>query len=810
MRGSIYNTTRISFWACFFRQPNIFQFVRAYQRIEKLGLFDPLFYRSQVPQRFPKWWDPLAHCLSRNSSEFFSPSLLFDEKHYQKQCPSRKESRLNPLVDFALRGAIINQSPHPLIRPDFYAVTNPDIAETADAEVLNHFFTHGLREKRQPHPLVNFEYYLTNNPDVAQSGVNPLLHFLEKGGYEGRNPSKLFDTKFYIRENGDIVDHRVNPLEHFISKGVHEGRFPLDFYPDWIEKFEKEQDLDVVAGPNKLLQIQPTISIIMPVFNTDLTWLKHAIESVRAQTYRSWELCIADDGSKPGSVQAILESYSKLEPRIRVIHREETGHISAASNSALEMATGTFIGLMDHDDELSPQALHEVVLAINRCPDVDFIYSDEDKIKTSGQRTDPFFKPDWSPERILSNMYCGHFSIYRTNLVRQIGGFRVGYEGSQDYDLCLRISEVTSKVVHIPKILYHWRMIESSTAINPESKSYAYNAGLRAVQDALNRRGILGTARSVDRKEHPGFYETEPVLKTSPRVSVIVPISDRSITATDIEDTIQSIIKGTSYQNLEIIVAIGPTIPADFESRIASELESESNGNVGVHRSKETTFSGVINSAVAFCQSEFVALFDPDLRILSDHWIQLMLARAQYESCGVVGAKLLTQDDFIFSSGLVLRGNEEPAHNHQGYSLESKGYFGHLILASNCSAVSSQCFFVDRSLFSRIGGFDSRLTSPWAETDFCLRLSDQGYLHVFEPRVTMKFGKSRKSEPGPGRPSESSELMKKRWGARLEPDPYFNPNLLTYDGFEHLRDYSATSGRQTHFLTSPLTPVKDQ
>ena len=670
---------------------------------------------------------------------------------------------------------------------------------------LLHFLENGGFEGRNPHPLFDCQYYLANNPDVAQSGVNPLLHFLENGGFEGRNPSKLFDTNFYIQENGDIVDHRVNPLVHFVSKGIHEGRFPLDFYPDWIEKFEKEQDLDIIAGPNELLEFQPTISIIMPVFNTDPVWLKRAIESVRAQTYKSWELCIADDGSKPGSVQAILESYSKLEPRIRVIRREKTGHISAASNSALEIATGTFIGLMDHDDELSPQALREVVLAINRCPDVGFIYSDEDKIKTSGQRTEPFFKPDWSPERILSNMYCGHFSIYRTNLVRQIGGFRVGYEGSQDYDLCLRISEATSKIVHIPKILYHWRMIESSTATNPESKSYAYNAGLRAVQDALDRRGILGTARSVDRKEHPGFYETKPALKTSPQVSVIVPILDRSTTAIDIEDTIQSIIKETSYRKFEIIVAIGPKIPAGFESRIAPELESETKGNVVVHRSKKTTFSDVINSAVASSQSKFVTLFHPDLRILSDHWIQLMIARAQYVSCGVVGAKLLTQDDFIFSSGLVLRSHEEPAHNHQGYSLESKGYFGHLILASNCSAVSSQCFFIDRSLFLRVGGFDSRLTAPWAETDFCLRLSDQGYRHIFEPRITMKFRKSCPTEIDPNRRSESSELMMKRWGARLAPDPYFNPNLLTYDGFEHLRNYSGTSSRQKHPLTSPYS-----
>ena len=770
------------------------QFVRGYQTIEKLGLFDSLFYRSQVPHRFPKWWDPLAHCLSRNSSEFFSPSILFDEKYYRKQCPPCQGNRLNPLIDFALRGVIINRSPHPLIHSGFYAASNIDIAQTAESAVLNHFFIHGLREKRQPHPLVNFEYYLTNNPDVAQSGVNPLLHFLEKGVHENRNPHPLFDCQYYLTNNPDVAQSGVNPLIHFVLKGVHENRNPLDVYSDWIEKFEKEKNLDVIADPNQLLSIQPTISIIMPVFNTDPAWLERAIESVRAQTYSSWQLCIANDGSKPGFVQKILESYSKLDPRISVVHREKTGHISAASNSALEMATGTFVGLMDHDDELSPRALHEVVLAINRCPDVDFIYSDEDKIETSGKRTEPFFKPDWSPERILSDMYCSHFSVYRTDLVKQIGGFRLGYEGSQDHDLCLRVSDATNKIVHIPKILYHWRMIEASTATNPESKAYAYKSGLRAVEDSLGRRSILGTVKPVDRKEHPGMYETEPVLKANPQVSVIVPILDLSTTATDIEDAIQSIINGTSYQNLEIIVALDSAITTAFESSIAPYDGSENTVRVGIHHSKATSSSGVINSAVASCQSKFVTLFHPGLRILSDHWIQLMIARAQYESCGVVGAKLLTQNDFIFSSGLVLRGSEEPIHNHQGHSFESKGYCGHLMLASNCSAVSRQCFFVDRSLFLQVGGFDSRLVSPWAETDFCLRLSDQGYRHVFEPRITMKFRKSCPAETGLSQRSESSELMMKRWGARLESDPYFNPNLLTYDKFERLRRYSATSG----------------
>ena len=761
MDSSTYNTLRISFWACFFGRPNILQFVRGYQTIEKLGLFDSDFYQSQVRHRFPKWWDPLAHCLSRNSTEFLSPSILFDEKHYREQCP-HSGKQLNPLLDFALRGLAINRSPHPLIHSDFYAANNADIATTGESELLNHFFIYGLREKRQPHPLVNFEYYLTNNPDVAQSGVNPLVHFLEKG--------------------------------------VHENRDPLDIYSDWIEKLEKEQDLDVITGSDQLLPIQPTISIIMPVFNTDPAWLACAIESVRAQTYSFWQFCIANDGSEPGSVQEILESYSKLDSRISVVNREKTGHISAASNSALEMATGTFFGLMDHDDELSPHALHEVVLAINRYPNVDFIYSDEDKIDTSGKRTEPFFKPDWSPERILSDMYCGHFSVYRTDLVRRIGGFRLGYEGSQDHDLCLRISNVTNKIIHIPKVLYHWRMIEASTATNPEAKAYAYKSGLKAVEDALGRRSVLGTVQSVDPKGHPGMYEIQPILKANPQVAVIIPILDLSTTATDIEDAIQSIIEGTSYQNLKIIIAINAAIATTFEFSVASYDGSKTDVRADIHRSKATSSSGIINSAVASCQSKFVALFHPGLRILSDNWIQLMVARAQYESCGVVGGKILTENDYIFSSGLVLRGNDEPIHNHQGHSFESKGYFGHLILASNCSAVSSRCFFVDRSLFLQVGGFDSRLVSPWAETDFCLRLSDQGYRHVFEPRIRTKFVKSYPEEAGPSRRSESGGLMMERWGARLESDPYFNPNLFAYDKFGDLRRYSATSRQQKQIL----------
>ncbi|MFM6354855.1 MAG: glycosyltransferase family 2 protein, partial [Planktothrix sp.] len=294
---------------------------------------------------------------------------------------------------------------------------------------------------------------------------------------------------------------------------------------------------------------QPVISIIMPVYNTPEVFLREAIQSVLDQVYPDWELCIADDASTAPHIRGILEEYQRKDSRIKVVFRTQNGHISATSNSALELATGEFIGLLDHDDVLTPDALYEVVSLLNQHPVADMIYSDEDKLNEKGELTGHFFKPDWCPDSFLSRMYTCHFGVYRREIINQIGGFRVGYEGSQDYDLVLRFTEKTNQIFHIPKILYHWRIHSSSAAGGTEAKPYAYEAAKRALQDAIDRRGELGIVQDVP--EYLGRYWVRYKILDYKRVSIIIPTRDLGAV---LNRCLESIFTKTLYPNYEVIL----------------------------------------------------------------------------------------------------------------------------------------------------------------------------------------------------------------------------------------------------------------
>lgn len=545
-------------------------------------------------------------------------------------------------------------------------------------------------------------------------------------------------------------------------------------YQDWLERNKlTEQDIKRANRQIAKWQLKPKFSVILPVYNVDAQWLEKAIDSVRNQIYPYWELCIADDASSKAHIREILNRYSKLDERIKVVFRTENGNISAASNSALEIATGDYIALLDHDDELAIDALFENAKLINQHPEADFIYSDEDKIDIRGRRRDPFFKPDWSPEYFYSCMYTCHLGVYRTSIVKEIGGFRSEYDGSQDYDLVLRFVEKTKNIYHIPKVLYHWRIIPSSVTSGEEAKPWAYIAAQKALEDMLNRSPYPGR---VDKTERAGFWHVRRDIQGQPLVSIIIPSAAKTININNrnlclLENCINSIQKLSTYRNFEIIVVDGFDIPEAVLSRIVSD-------NVRLVRcANKFNFSERINLGAANAKGEYLLLLNDDTEVTTSNWLELMLELAQQKEIAAVGAKLLFPDGKIQHAGVVIL-NGNPGHAFYGCDREHPGYFCSNIVNRNYLGVTAACLMVRKEVFDELNGLDENFPLNYNDVDFCLKAHQAGYRHVVTPFVELIHYES-VSRGGGVKPEEWKNLNNKwkHYLSGLQKDPYYNPNL---------------------------------
>lgn len=531
------------------------------------------------------------------------------------------------------------------------------------------------------------------------------------------------------------------------------------------------------------INYKPLISIIMPVFNPEPSHLLAALESVSRQYYENWELCIVDDASQDNRIKEILKEFaSRFPEKVKLKFRETNGHIAKASNDGISMAEGEFVAFLDHDDELTPDAMLEVVRTLNRHPDTDMIYSDEDKIRPDGTYGDPFFKPDWCPELILGEMFTCHLGVYRKSLIDKVGGFREGFEGAQDWDLVLRLSEITDKILHIPKILYHWRMHGGSTAMDSGHKTYAEEAGKRAVEEAISRRGEEAFVESVG----PGRHLIRYKLKGRPLVSIIIPTRDL---AYDLDKTITSVHHKTSYDRYEIVVIDNGSVEKKtfdtfekWQKILGERFHILSCG-------KPFNFSLLVNLGVAHSSGDVVLLLNNDMELIGPNdWLQEMLAYAQREPIGCVGAVLLYPNDTIQHAGVVLGLSPDPTcpgvagHAFKYLPADHPGYFDRLKIVSNWSAVTGACLMVRRNLWDLVGGFDESLSVAFNDVDFCLKLLSKGYRHVVLPHVRFYHyeSKSRGYEDTIDKQirfRREIEIMRNRWAHILDSDPYYNPNL---------------------------------
>ena len=535
-------------------------------------------------------------------------------------------------------------------------------------------------------------------------------------------------------------------------------------YQEWLDKRRpSEKELDAAREKARGFIYRPLISIITPVFNTPAVWLGEAVESVLRQAYENWELVLIDDGSTLGETVEFIATIGERDPRILVVRRESTGGISAASNSGLERASGEWISLLDHDDVLEPDALFAVVKYLQDNPETDLIFSDEDKITEEGLAA-PQFKPDWSPDFLLSYNYLCHFTTLRREIVERAGGFRPEFDGAQDYDLFLRVSELTNRIRHLPRILYHWRRSETSTSDNIRRKPQALEAGRRAVENHLRRRGERGHV-TVDWQTHAYWVKRE--LRETRRISIIIATRDRIDL---LSRCIASIISKTSYPNYEIIVV-------DNESKSDEAQEYFRNCEHRVLQFQGPfNFSALNNLAVEQTTASWLLFLNNDVEVIESEWLTIMAEHVQRPEVGAVGARLLYPNDTVQHAGVVLGVGGIAEHAFRHFPAEAPGVSRQLQVTRNYSSVTGACLLTRREVFEEVGGFDEeRLPVTFSDVDLCLKMRRAGYLIVYTP-----FAKLYHHESASRRRSVEAletEVMRERWPEYLERDPYYNPNL---------------------------------
>jgi O-antigen biosynthesis protein len=580
------------------------------------------------------------------------------------------------------------------------------------------------------------------------------------------------------REGIGGIRARVDRLRSGV--GFADGPPSDEVYREWISRYDTIDDegvLQMRAVISGLVR-KPLISVIVPVYNSDPVLLREMIESVTAQVYPHWELCIADDASTNPEVREILQAAASADSRIKLAFRAENGHISEASNTALTLATGEFVALLDHDDLLSRHALFMVALYSTRHPDASMFYSDEDKLDAGGNRTMPFFKSDWNPELFLSRNMFSHLGVFSLELVRRVGGFRRGFEGSQDYDLALRCVEVAGDhaVVHIPHILYHWRIVAGSTAGSGREKPYAQVAARRAVEEHLNRQRLPATLEEP--YEHlPVFRIRHAIPQPEPLVSIIIPTRDGVELLRQCIDSIQ---KRTLYRRYEIIVMDNGSEKPQTLSYL-ERLDSTENIRV-IRDSSPFNFSALNNRAAAEARGAYLCLLNNDIEVISTDWLHEMVSLASRQGTGAVGACLWYPDDKLQHGGVIVGLGGVAGHMHHMLPRGQSGYFQRAIVTQNLSAVTAACLVVSKRAYDEVGGLNESLAVAFNDVDFCLRLDDAGYRNVWTPYAELYHHESatRGSDMEPSKYQRflnEIHIMETRWGHLFGSDPAYNPNL---------------------------------
>lgn len=562
--------------------------------------------------------------------------------------------------------------------------------------------------------------------------------------------------------------------------GLSSGKYPKTvFYRKWISMYEdktpeKIRELERAA---KSFASQPLISVVMPVYNAKPQWLNEAIGSVIRQVYTNWELCIADDASDSRHCLQTLRRFEKTDARIRIVYREENGHISNASNTALEMARGEWIVLMDQDDVLSVDALVRVAGLINRHPEARLIYSDEDKLDENGGRFDPYFKCDWNYQLFLSQNMISHLGAYHRETIRMIGGFRPGFEGSQDYDLALRFIEQIKpqQIFHIPHVLYHWRAHNRSTAVGTETKPYAVIAGQKAISEHLKRVQVSAEVEILPIQMYRVKYHPPEVF---PKVSIIIPTRNNKAL---LKTCLDSLIEKTDYPDFEILVVNNASDdPATI--RYLNKIRKHPEVTV-LNDVRPFNFSALNNRAVESAKGELICFLNDDTEVINPDWLGEMMSMVMQPGVAIAGARLWYPGDRLQHGGVILGIGGVGSHAHKGVAHDDYGYFCRAVLQQEFSAVTAAGMLIRKDAFVQAGGFDEEnLRIAYNDVDLCLKVKSLGYKVVWTPYAELYHHESVSrgddfAEDQIRRFKTENDFMLRKWTRFIQNDPAYSPNL---------------------------------
>lgn len=532
-----------------------------------------------------------------------------------------------------------------------------------------------------------------------------------------------------------------------------------------IEKKKLQNILDSAPNDIRKFTYSPVITIIMPVWNTDFKCMEQAISSVCQQVYLFWELLILGDGSNKALIRE-LSYFEKTNDHIKVIYRSNREEIVSAINRAFSSASGEFVGFINGGDEIAPHALLEIARLLNKDPKIDVIYSDEDRL-IGDKRCDPFFKPDWSPDLLLSMNYIGHFLVIRRQLLQELGGLREGTEGSQDYDLVLRATERTKRIAHIPEILYHWRIAPGSVTSRSENRAKALGAGRKAILSALNRRGL----KSQVIQTSEGRYRVRYEIPGEPLVSIIIPTKDKGNL---LRRCVESIRQKSTYYNYEIIIVNNNSTQAATKTYL-NQITTHPNCRVLAFQ-EPFNYARLNNFAVRHVRGDYLLFLNNDTEVISPDWIEEMLGHAQRKEVGAVGVKLLFPNNTIQHAGVIIGMRGVASHAFYGLPASDPGYMGLATVTRNCAAVTAACMMMRRSVFEEVGGFDEELDVAYNDVDLCLRLIQRGYYIVWTPHAVLYHHES--ASRGQYQPERNIRYFCEKWREFLERgDPFYNPNL---------------------------------
>lgn len=807
------------------------------------AIFDPAFYLRQVGSLKLAWVDPYWHYRRIGRALGLRPGTAFDSAHYIAENSDVADAGRDPLAHYLEHGAAEGRRANPLFDEDWY-IRQPGCDCTVRRDALSHYLVKGWRAGLDPHPLFDGSWYLKYYPDVASSGANPWLHYLEWGWREHRRPNLLFDTAWYLATNPDVARAGIEPAGHFATHAVAEGRDPspdfstfryllahgrdlpddvnplghylrqgaaegreispirgdgnrlftelnafveppakIDPYQSWLEvnpdSVESNLRLQERLSAAESADL-PLISVIMPCYNSDPALLCEAIESVQAQLYENWELCICDDASPDPEVGRLLDRIAENEPRLKHRRAKTNLGIGEATNAAVALANGQVLAFLDHDDLLHPHALGELALAYASDAEVDIVYTDDDKIDMHGRRYSPQFKPDWSPVLLLSFMYMSHLFSMQRRLFDAVGGVRPAFDGSQDYDLALRVSEIARKVIHVPKILYHWRAVEGSTAVGGDAKPKAILHGQLAVQEAFDRRGHKARITQPPFAEASKIGVFEPVFPDDgPSVTVVIPTKNRlELLRVCVES-----LKNTTYRNFDILII-------DNESddpETLAYMRSCGAQIVQVKSPKEGfSFAHLLNAGVRAAKGEFVLLLNNDTKVRNPRWLSQMVGYARMPGVGAVGARLL-YDDLTLQHGGITHGLHEGMAGHS-FKLQpdwDPGYLQLALTSREVGGVTAACLLTPKALYEQTGGLDQdNFRVAYNDVDYCYRLVDAGYscIQCASAELFHFEGKTRGFVDNP------KEITAMRRKYRRRRDQFYNPNLsLENERFEVAR-----------------------